>query len=362
MVALAEAQLHYAEGDYEEAIAAAVAAETSFVAAETWSRLLPARWLRGESHRQAGRHGEAAVLLEATVRDATAHDLPQVAQRCSTSLGLLAVQEGDLVAAEAHFKHAVEIIEALRAPLPAETFRTAFVADKQTPYAELVRLCLAAGSASTATKTVTGGCQADTPEHPPEHTPEGRRVERDIEAFRYVERARSRALVDVLAGALPARPAAHDPFDARLVARLDELREELNWFYSQMNRPPVAGAGPDRMAALEEAVRGRESLVLETERQLQQRGGGAALRVEPVDVARLQRDLGPASALVEYFSLDGELLAFVVTEEGIEVVRRLGQEADVEAALQQLRFQMNSLRYGARRPAGSRSPRLAELT
>jgi hypothetical protein len=43
------------------------------------------------------------------------------------------------------------------------------------------------------------------------------------------------------------------------------------------------------------------------------------------------------------------LLAFVVTDAGAEVVRGLGHEDQVEALLEQLRFQIDSLRYGAAR-------------
>src|SRR5437660_145059 len=69
--------------------------------------------------------------------------LPQVAERCHTSLGLLAAARGESAKAEESFGRAVALIEDLRAPLPAEEFRTAFVADKLAPYDELMRLCLA---------------------------------------------------------------------------------------------------------------------------------------------------------------------------------------------------------------------------
>src|SRR5205085_5070656 len=72
-------------------------------------------------------------------------------------------------------------------------------------------------------------------------------------------------------------------------------------------------------------------------------------RAEPLDVPALQRALGPDTALVEYASLDGELFAFVVTEEGVEVVRGLASEAEVGAALAGFRFQADAMRHGAAR-------------
>jgi CHAT domain-containing protein len=325
MVTLTEAQLHHAEGSYARAKRAARRAEAPLAEANTWRHLLMARWLRGECARAEGHLRQASTLLRATLRDAESQAQPQVAQRCYTSLGLIARAAGDTAAAEAYLKEAIALIEELRAPLPAEGFRTAFFSDKLTPYDEMIRLCLEADG-----------------------TPGGRAQE----ALGFVERARSRALVDALAGAPDYLPQPRDSFEAELLARLEELREELNWFYSQINRPlqGEASRSPGDMAALHEAVREREARTLEITRQLQQRRGdaGALLaHVETLDIDRLQSHLGKQTALVEYTSLDGELLAFVLTDERVEVVRHLCREEEVGAALEQFRFQIETLRHGA---------------
>jgi CHAT domain-containing protein/tetratricopeptide (TPR) repeat protein len=322
LVTLTTAQLHYTEGNYALACRAALKAEAPLQAAGTWRRLLIARWLRGESERARGQITKARALLEATLRDAEAQGHPEVAQRCHTSLGLLAEKEGNAHAAETSFKRAVSLIEEMRAPLPTEEFRTAFFADKLVPYDELVRLCL-----SDETR------------------------ERATEALCLVERARARALVDMLGGAFKLHTQPRDLFETELLARLDELREELNWFYSSINRPLQGEAtrGANDMAALHQAVSEREQKTLEIMRQLQHRGESILTPEEPLDVAQLQRDLGRDTALVEYTSLDGELLAFVLTDESVRVVRHLGSEEDVRIALEQFRFQTDALRYGALR-------------
>jgi CHAT domain-containing protein/tetratricopeptide (TPR) repeat protein len=322
LVTLTTAQMHYTEGNYALACRAAMKAEVPLQAAGSWQRLLIARWLRGESERARGHISKARSLLEATLRDAEAQGHPEVAQRCHTSLGLLAEKEGRAQAAEVSFKRAVSLIEEMRAPLPTEEFRSAFFADKLVPYDELVRLCLADETRERAT-----------------------------EALCLVERARARALVDMLGGAFKLRPQPRDLFETELHARLDELREELNWFYSRINRPLQGDAtrGANDMASLHAAVSEREQKTLEIMRQLQHRGESILTSEEPLDVAQLQRDLGRETALVEYTSLDGELLAFVMTDESVEVVRHLGSEEEVRAALEQFRFQTDALRYGASR-------------
>ena len=322
MVTLTEAQLYYTEGSFAAANATAAAAAAPLVATGTKLRALQARWLCGESVRALGRLDEARPLLEATLHEAEAEAQPQVAERCHTSLGLLAKMMGQREAAEASFRRAIGLIETLRAPLPAEEFRTAFFADKLVPYDELARLCL---------------------------TDKSR--DRVAEALGFVEAARSRALVDVLGGRLSLDQQPRDFFEAGLLNQLKELREELNYFYNQINRPAIGETtrGVADMAALQQALRERENRSLEIMRQLQHRGAGLLTQAEPLNVAQLQRDLGTESALVEYVAMDGEWLAFVVTDERIEVIRHLGREAEVQKALEQFRFQINALRYGAER-------------
>lgn len=322
MVTLIEAQLYQAEGDYEASHAAAFSAEEPLAAAGAWRRQLLARWLRGESTRSQGKDKEARALLESTLEESEQRSLSDIAQRCYTSLGLLAIQFGERQAAEVSFNRAVKLIEDLRAPLPAEEFRTAFFTDKLIPYNELVRICL------------------DDENH-----------NRASEALSLTERARSRALADNLGGTLKLRMQPRDAFEAGLLARLEELREEMNWFYSLINRAPggdVAHSNPD-MPSLHEAVREREDETLEIMRQLQQRNQAIFIQAQTLDVAELQRRLSTETAFIEYTSLDGELLAFVVTDEGVEVLRHLASEAEVNVLLGQLRFQIDALRFGAKR-------------
>jgi CHAT domain-containing protein/tetratricopeptide (TPR) repeat protein len=321
-VTLTEAQLHHAEGDHARTSILAAQAEAPLAQAGALRRVLLARWLRGDAARAEGHERLAQVLIKATLTEAEAQALPQIAERCHTSLGMLAASRGDAAAAEESFKRAVSLVEDLRASLPAEEFRTAFIADKLAPYDELVRLCL--------------------------DSPGDARVE---EAFLHAEAARSRALVEMMSGALDARPRARDPFEVELFEQLERLREELNWFYSRLDRPAdvMEARGAEAMRALHNAVRERETRTLEIMRQLHQHGEQTFARVAPPDLERLKRELGAETALVEYASLDGELLAFVVTGDGVEVVRSLSSEEEVSAALAGFRFQTDTLRHGSAR-------------
>lgn len=317
LVSLAEAQIALRSGDAASAEHAAAAAELPLADAGAIGKALGARTIRGDAIMAQGRNAEARTILADAAADAAQHGLPQIEQACHTALGLLAASAGDTDGAERSFERAVALIEALRAPLQADEFRTAFTTDKLTPYHELMRLRLARGGPS------------------------------DIaEAWRYAERARSRALLDVLGGQAPTAP--HDAYEAGLHSRLDGLYAELGWFYNQINRAPE---GPPRAAdelrSLHAGVRERETAALEIIRQLAPSEQLSSPGRAPLDVAAIQRDLGDHSALVEYTVLDGELLAFVVMDTGVRVFRNLAREDDVSAQIQQLFFQIDALRYGA---------------
>jgi hypothetical protein len=68
---------------------------------------------------------------------------------------------------------------------------------------------------------------------------------------------------------------------------------------------------------------------------------------EAVDLSALQARLGPADALVVYGRHGDELLACVLRAAGVQVVRRLAQGHEVQAACRLVRFQLDAQRHGA---------------
>jgi CHAT domain-containing protein/tetratricopeptide (TPR) repeat protein len=319
LVQLYAAQLAYQQGDYATTIAETRQVEPVFIRAGSFGRALLAGWLQGEALRALSRLPEAHNVLEATLHAARARRLPQIAQRCHTALGLIAVAGQDQTRARHELAAAIALIEELRAPLPSDEIRTAFVADKLGPYAALIRLLL----------------DADPPQA--------------AEALAYAERARARALVEMLGGALPARRTPRDAFEAQALEQLAELREGLNWLYIRQNQEMAAdNAQTATFAGLQTAIQEREQALLELGRQLQLRGDANAGDFVPFDLAALQSRLGTDTALLAYFSLDDELLAFLVTDNTVEVYRNLAGLDQVEDMVARLRFQIDAMRRGAR--------------
>ena len=323
LVELTHAQLLYQQGKFEGARMLAVKAEPALFMSGSWQRLLLARWLRGEADRVLGNLGSARDLLQQTLQQAEAHQQPQIAERCFSSLGAVALHEGDLQLAEVNFRKAIELTEELRAPIPAEEFRTAFFSSRMSPYHELAKLCLTDSD------------------------------ERAAEALGFVERARSRALADALAGRITLSTEAHDDFEVHLQGQVSKLREELNYLYNQIHRS-IRGPAQTQEAnsELEQELLERERKLLEITRQLQHRGVKDKKASEEQDyfsITQLQAALGANRALVEYTTIDDKLIAFVVTDQSVKVVRDLGTESEIVAEIERCRFQLDTLRYGSTR-------------
>lgn len=321
LVELTHAQLLYREGKFEGARMIASKAEAALLMSGSWQRLLLARWLRGEADRVLGDLEPARDSLERTLQAAEDHGQPQIAERCLSSLGAVAMDQNDFQLSELYFKRAIQITEELRTPIPGEEFRTAFFSNRLSPYHKLAQLCLIAGDA------------------------------RASEAFNFVERAKSRALADALAGRIVLATAARDDFELHLQRQAEKLREELNYLYNQMHRS-VRGTvqAPDQNANLERELFERERRLQEITRQLQHRGTRADSANHEQDlfsIDRVQTALGAERALVEYTTIDDQLVAFIVTGEGVEVVRELGTEAEIVAEIQRARFQIDTLRFGS---------------
>lgn len=335
LVALTHAQLLYREDKFEGARMMASQAEPALLMSGSWQRLLLARWLRAEADRALGHPGPARELLEQTLEQATAHEQPQIAERCFSSLGVIAVAQGKLKHAEASFKKAIELTEELRAPIPGEEFRTAFFANRMSPYHELAKLCLIEGDM------------------------------RVVEALEFVERAKSRALADALAGRITLSTEPRDDFEAHLQAQAGKLREELNYLYNQMHRSvrgTVQVQEPD--SDLERELLERERKLQEISRQLQHRGArgeNATDDQHQLSITQLQAALGADRALVEYTTIDDKLAAFVVTDRRVEIVRDLGSESETIAEIERCRFQIDTLRYGSTR-VRNHLPTLTERT
>jgi hypothetical protein len=168
-------------------------------------------------------------------------------------------------------------------------YRADFLGDKEAVYGEMVRLCLDLGEAERG--------------------------------LAYAERAKSRALLALLAHRLDLSIQARDEVDRPLVAELNRLRAQRHRLFHRLEGAALLPAGPGAMD-LEEGR--RQLLALEKEI----RGLWHRLLVRNADYARdaalWQVQTAPAqpyldedTLLLEYFTTGERLVAFLVTADAV---------------------------------------------
>ncbi|MFA6345408.1 MAG: CHAT domain-containing protein, partial [Syntrophales bacterium] len=181
----------------------------------------------------------------------------------------IALAEGRKSEAEALLKKAVDVIERQRASIHSEAGRIGFVGDKQEVYAQLTALLLADG--------------------------------RYAEAFACVERAKARALVDLLASQknIPSHG-----------GRVEQVRTTLAELDKAENDLTVVAQGQD--VADRSKTR---SVVLALRKDLQEKAPelAALVSVTIPSTADIQNRLKDDETLLEYYSTGRDWYAFILT-------------------------------------------------
>ncbi|MBI1191416.1 MAG: CHAT domain-containing protein [Tepidisphaera sp.] len=182
-------------------------------------------------------------------------------------------QEGEREQAIDQLEQAIDVIEAQRSTIQSDAFKIGFVGDKQKAYRLLVKYLAA------------------------EH--------RSADAFEYVERAKARALVDMLASK---QQFANAP--AATVKALGDLDDYELALASASVRRDVGSATRTR------------GLVREARRTVAQQDPQLAslVTVSAPDPQALQARLGGNEVILEYFGSGDELFAFVVSRDRISAV------------------------------------------
>jgi tetratricopeptide (TPR) repeat protein len=237
--------------------------------------------------------------------------LPHLRYRLNERLGHLRRLQGRNEEARVLLEAAIEEIERFRGTVAQDVIRASFLRDKTAAYEDLLLLHLARED-----------------------------EEGTHRAFAVAEKAKSRALVDLLTGVVERAPAASS--DPGLEEQLRELQADLNATYNQLLG--VAGEG-------EMLVPDLQKRAVELESEI------SRLRLRAAAIPDLFADLGaleddalerPPSdvALLTYHIAGDEILAFFHLGDDIRVVRNLGSVGVVAELLQQLAIQWDRFRVG----------------
>ncbi len=192
--------------------------------------------------------------------------------------GRIAERDGDIARAIELYRKAVEVIERQRSTISSEASKIGYVGDKQAVYRHLVSALLGKG----------------------EHAA----------AFKFVERSKSRALVDMLASKQDFAVATADPAKVRQLLDLAahaEARALMQEPAGKTSSPRSAATGGSR--ELREAAPELASLV----------------SVTAVAAGEIQSVIPADETLVEYYQGGDELVAFVVSARGLSAIRLDGR-------------------------------------
>ena len=227
---------------------------------------------------------------------------------------------GDVEAAYHSYQEARKALEALRSSLRKDELKITFTENKVEVYERLVEICL-------------------------NRRKDGSELR---EAFEYMELAKSRSLLELVFQGTRATPAIAGT-QSGMVRRIRELREELNWYYHRIELEHLSPeeVSPTRIDRLKTEAQAREKSLLRALRELPDSEPEAALLrgVQGIPLRDIQAALPKDTSLIEYFSVDDQLLAVHLTCADLEVfpVTLLPR---VSRILQMLRSRLANFRLG----------------
>lgn len=231
---LKRAQLHLAQGEWGAAVQQAARADEIFVQRGLIRWQAQADLVRARASLELGDGVTAARQATGALAIIRERNVSWLEYKGHHILAGVARDRGDRRAALGHFDAAIKSIDRAQGLLTSD-LRSTFLDDKIGVYHEGIDLALDLGDGALA--------------------------------FHYLERAKSRALVDYLARNLDVRLKARDRADQRLADQLAQLRAEHNWFYNRLHgagavgaATPLGGASAEQRF-LQDAVRDREKRI-----------------------------------------------------------------------------------------------------
>lgn len=308
LVTLQRATLYLNDGDWSAAIAHAEHARTLFGERGLVIRQAQADLIRARASFAQGDHETAAACARSVLRTSRERDVRWLAHEAHHVLGNVADARGNHEAALGAYDDAVKSIERLQSSFAIE-LRTNFLEDKIQVYQDAIAASL--------------------------------RLSRPETAFAYLERAKSRALVDYLANNLEVQIKAREGADQEMLDTLARLREEHNWFYNRLYGYGFAeggNAGPTLSHdALQAAIKEREkqiSRILER-LALDRTEGLAVVASSEANAHPVLPALDADTVLLEYYLPEEGGAVFVVSPNGLTVVPLAVRPAEIHRLLHQ---------------------------
>jgi len=273
-------------------------------------RAANARVLSAQSLQELDKPEHAIAHAERAIAGLEGFHAPWVSYQAFNTLGRLKELSGATQEAESLYLRAVDDMESLRGSIRLDELRMSFGKDKYQVYENIVNLQLNRDDTFTA--------------------------------FDYVERSKSRTLIDLLERNLETVWDAGAEGSPRL-QKIRKCREELNILYNRLNGEGTAArsAVADKESRSEITAREHELLELLREVGSEKSGWEALQTMELPKVREVQQMLDQDELLVEYYSIGDRFQAFIIGRNHYQVVRDLTTVGAVRTALKGLNFQLS---------------------
>lgn len=287
---LRRAALLIEDGRTDEALRLALNSADVFRRRELPAEMAQAWLTAAQAALAAGDNEQVEQLATQALAIAQERGVPLLIQQSHALLAALRQKQDEPEGALVELEAALQQLERLRGRIMVE-YRAGFLEDKQTIYEDALLLSL--------------------------------QLERPEQALTYAERAKSRALLDLLAHRLNLSFRARSAADAPLVERLAQLRAERDrlqrrWESGEEGHLSAADVAENQLRVQQELLALEREMTDLWHRLLVRNADYAQdaamwqVRVEPA-----QPYLDEDTALVEYFFARGNLHAFVITAEQV---------------------------------------------
>lgn len=258
---------------------------------------LPRAYMMNKALRETGQIGEARAGFEKLLTIPATADNGDIYWLLLAELAALWAHEGHTEKALDYYRRAIDIIELHRGSINTEASKIGFVGDKQGVYAAIVHL---AGV-----------------------------LKRPDIALEYMERAKSRALVDLLASRDEEKPvlAGKTDEEQRVLTKIRSAQERTQ--LQLPNDPSVREPGSARMLAAQEI----------TQQKAQTPELASLVSVTSLSFNELEKLVGADETLIEYFVFGNELhIAAIRSDQKRLLTVPAGQlEADIRAFRQEVK-------------------------
>lgn len=304
------AQLLSRDHQFAAALDLARRAATAFEKEKVPVRAANARVLAAQSLQHLEQTNSAIVDAQEALSELRGFHAPWVSFQAFNTLGRLKELHGDAEEAEALYLQAIHQLESLRGNIRLDELRMSFGKDKYQVYEHVVHLKLKRHDESSA--------------------------------FDFVERSKSRTLIDLLERKLDTVWSVEDAQSPRS-SRIHKIREELNILYGRLEEAgtTVRALLVDTATRAEIDRREHELMNLLREAGSEKPGWATLQNMEVPSVAEVQQMLETGEILIEFYAIEDQFQAFVIGREFFHVVRDVCAGAAVRTSLRGLNFQLS---------------------